>query len=93
MNKVTRKKDLMVPEVTTGPIAGSAKVIRQAAPAAATRAAQCRCSGDPGSPERRDDAGGDPVVKLDPADLRERGSACAGGSGRYWYAFAATDAG
>ncbi len=26
MNKITRKKDLMVPEVTTGPIAGSAKV-------------------------------------------------------------------
>ena len=26
MNKMTRKKDPMVPEVTTGPIAGSAKV-------------------------------------------------------------------
>ncbi len=26
MNKIARKKDLMVPEVTTGPIAGSAKV-------------------------------------------------------------------
>ena len=26
MNKMTRKKDLMVPEVTTGPIAGSMKV-------------------------------------------------------------------
>ena len=26
MNKITRKKDLMVPEVTTGAIAGSAKV-------------------------------------------------------------------
>ena len=26
MNKHTRKKDLMIPEVTTGPIAGSAKV-------------------------------------------------------------------
>ncbi|MFM9941524.1 MAG: phosphomethylpyrimidine synthase ThiC, partial [Hyphomicrobiaceae bacterium] len=26
MNKITRRKDLMVPEVTTGPIAGSAKI-------------------------------------------------------------------
>ena len=26
MNKITRKKDLMIPEVTTGPITGSAKV-------------------------------------------------------------------
>ena len=26
MNKITRSKDLMVPEVTTGPIAGSGKV-------------------------------------------------------------------
>ena len=29
--------------------------------------------GSPGSAERRDDAGDDPVVKLDPADLREHG--------------------